>query len=119
MGRVLIADDDDAVREVITAALADNHQVDAARDGFEAMELIKKNAYDLLILDRNMPRLNGIQTLQLLRAAPATKSLKVLMCTSAGMIGEVDEAFAAGADDYLVKPIDLDRLIKKVAKHVG
>lgn len=119
MARILICDDDDAVREVIQAALSETgHAIDAARDGMEAMEFVKKNKYDLLILDRNMPRLNGLQVLQLLRASPATKTLKVLMCTSAGMIGEVDEAFGAGADDYIVKPIDLDRLIKKVVKHV-
>ena len=120
MGRILIVDDDDAVREVVLAALSEGKNlVETARDGFEAIELVKKNSYDLVILDWNMPRLNGLQVLQLLRGSPATKALKVMMCTSAGMIGEVDKAFEAGATDYLVKPIDLDRLIKKVAKHLG
>jgi CheY-like chemotaxis protein len=70
----------------------------------------------LAIVDRNMPGMSGIEIVQLIRLNPKTASLKVLMCTSASMTKEIDEAFAAGADGYVFKPFDFDMLIAKVAK---
>ena len=75
--------------------------------------------FDLVILDRNMPKMSGLQVLQAIRAAPATAKLKVLVCTAAEMLSEVDEAFAAGATDYIVKPLDFEKLKAKVARHTS
>jgi DNA-binding response OmpR family regulator len=58
--------------------------------------------------------MDGIQVLKLLRATPAGASLKVLMCTGAGMLADVDEALQAGATDYIVKPLDFAKLTAKV-----
>ena len=118
MAHILIVDDDEAVRELLKQALAHaGHTSDEARNGSEGLELARQRPYALVILDRSMPRMNGLEVLQIFRASPALKALKVLMCTSANRISEIDEAFAAGADDYLTKPIDLGRLAAKVAKH--
>jgi CheY-like chemotaxis protein len=120
MAHILIVDDEDSIRELIKEVLAmDNHTFDMAGNGSEALEKIRKNNFDLVIMDRNMPTMTGIQALSILRANPKYQGLKVLMCTSASVTKEVDEAFAAGANDYVLKPINLQALLGKVSKALG
>ena len=60
--------------------------------------------------------MDGVQAITLLRANPKYKALKVIMCTSSSVTKEVDEAFAAGATDYIIKPVNLAALLGKVSK---
>ena len=95
----------------------DGHTFDEAANGAEALEKIKAHPrYDLVIMDRNMPKMTGIQALQILRGNPAFAGLKVLMCTSASVTKEVDEAYEAGANGYILKPLNLQMLAGKVKK---
>ena len=120
MARILVVDDEDSIRELIKEVLSmDGHTLETAGDGAQALELIRKTNFDLVILDRNMPTMTGIQALAILRSNPSYKGLKVLMCTSASVTKEVDEAFAAGANDYILKPINLAMLQGKVKKHLA
>ena len=119
MARILIVDDDPDTRDLIRDLLSQRgYQLDEAANGLEALEKIKKNSYDLVILDRAMPRMTGLQVLDKLRAAAADIKPKIIMCTSSGLMKQVDEAFRCGADDYISKPLDLELLVKKVARHV-
>jgi CheY-like chemotaxis protein len=63
-----------------------------------------------------MPGMTGVEVVQLIRQNPATAKMKVLMCTGASMTREIDEAFAAGADDYILKPLNFQAVLGKVAK---
>jgi len=120
MARILVVDDEETVREFITDLLTmDGHTVDKACNGLEAVTAARKNPYDLVILDRNMPKTDGIMTLNILRCDSKLKDLKVLMCTSVSLTKELDEAFAAGANDYIIKPINLQALLGKVKKLLG
>lgn len=117
MAHILVVDDEESIRELIKEVLAmDGHTFDMASNGSEALEHIRKKPFDLVILDRNMPTMSGIQALEVLRANPKYKALKVLMCTSSSVTKEIDEAFAAGANDYVLKPINLQALLGKVTK---
>lgn len=117
MAHILIVDDEESIRELVKEVLsAQGHSFDMAENGAQALDRIKAKAYDLVIMDRNMPKMDGIQTLTMLRANPKYKDLKVLMCTSASVTKEVEEAFAAGATDYILKPINLQALMGKVTK---
>jgi CheY-like chemotaxis protein len=119
MARILVVDDDMAVREVIKEVLHEQgHSCDMAADGGEALEAIRNTRFDLVILDRQMPAMDGIQTLTALRREPANKDLRVIMCTSANTVDAADEAFRVGANDYIVKPVDLQRLCDKVARNL-
>ena len=71
--------------------------------------------YDLVILDRSMPEMSGLEVLKRIRTTPASAGVKVLMCTGAGMLADVDEALQAGASDYIVKPLDFAKLRAKVS----
>ena len=118
MARILVVDDDVAIRDLIKEVLAgQGHAFEMASSGSEALAMIGKTQFDLVILDRHMPEMSGLKVLKTLRASPATAKLKVLFCTAAEMMAEVDEAFTAGATDYIVKPFDFAKLIAKVAHH--
>jgi CheY-like chemotaxis protein len=120
MAHILVVDDEDSIRSLIREVLSSqNHTFDEAGTGAEALEKVRAGKYDLVILDRNMPTMSGIQALSILRANPQYKNLKILMCTSASVTKEVDEAFQAGANDYILKPLNLQMLIKKVQRALG
>lgn len=122
MARILVADDDGSVLEMIKdALLMSGYEVDTAADGAMVLAMIRKKPYDLLLLDRNMPKMDGLQTLQLIRgnSDPKLRAMKVIMCTAASVTREIDEAFAAGATDYLLKPIMLQMMFGKVQKALG
>ncbi|MFI5348732.1 MAG: response regulator transcription factor [Elusimicrobiota bacterium] len=115
MAHILIVDDDSTIQDLIKEVLSmQNHTFDTAERGSEALQKIRKSKFDLVILDRGLPEMDGIQVLKLLRASPGCAGLKVLMCTGAGMLADVDEALQAGASDYIVKPLDFAKLNSKV-----
>lgn len=117
MAKILIADDEESIRDLIKEVLSvGEHEFHLAPDGAAAIEILKKKAIDLAIIDRNMPGMTGIEVVQLIRNNPKTAKLKVLMCTGASVTKEIDEAFAAGADDYVLKPLNFAQLTAKVAK---
>ena len=117
MARILIVDDDADVRGIIKEVLTPHgYELQLVAGGPQALEALRKTRVDLAIVDRNMPGMSGIEVVQLIRQNPKTASLKVLMCTASSMTKEVDEAFAAGADDYVLKPLNFASLLAKVAK---
>jgi len=117
---ILIVDDEPDIREFLRAALgAHGHECDEAASGAEAVQMAKKKRYDLIIMDRMMPRMSGIQATAALRREPACAGVKIWVCTAADVTKEVEAAFKAGADDYLAKPIDLKVLAQKLLRHLG
>lgn len=120
MANILVVDDDPMVLEIIMNSLSEaGHSPQGAESGTEALDLARKTRYDLIVLDRNLGDMTGLQVLAALRREPAAKSVKVIMCTGADMVGDVADAFAAGAADYVVKPLDFPRLLEKVSKHTS
>ena len=117
MARILIAEDDLDIAENLVALLAaKGHRAVSASDGAEALARARKELPDLILLDVMMPRMSGHDVCRMLRADPKTAKLKIIMVTGLGRGGDVEEAFASGADDYLIKPFDTERLFKKIEK---
>jgi len=105
--RILVADDEESMRWVLSKALRKKgFTVDLARDGDEALRLIRTESYDLAILDIKMPGITGLELLDKVREIKADL-LVVIMTAEAGMKNTV-EAMKRGAYDYLTKPFDLD-----------
>jgi CheY-like chemotaxis protein len=120
MAHILVVDDEYLICNLIKEVLAvDGHTVDTAGDGAEAVAAARKKQYDLVIMDRNMPRTDGIAALTVMRHDSKLKNLKVIMCTSSSVTKELDEAFRAGAKGYILKPINLDALLTKVHSMLG
>ena len=117
---VLVVDDDANLSELVRGALENRgYATAAAHDGLEGVRLAKEKKPHLVILDVNMPRLNGWEALRYLKENPATKDIPVLMLTTEGMIKDVEKALGIGAKSFLVKPFDSQRLLKKVAEILG
>ena len=116
MARIIYVEDDDLagdlVREVLTEA---GHLVGVVGHGTLAFETIAFKRPDLVILDRALPGMQGIEILKRLRQMPATYLTPVLMLTGKRGEGLSDEALEAGADDYLVKPFSPEDLVQRVA----
>jgi two-component system phosphate regulon response regulator PhoB len=103
--RVLLVDDDRDIREVVGAMLdAVGLTVEAATSAEEALERVRASIFDLLVLDWNLPGMTGIELCRLVRRDPALATLPVLFLTAHASSRDVVEAFASGADDYVVKP---------------
>src|SRR5919112_2344818 len=107
--RVLVVDDDAAVRDSLARTLRfEGHQVDTAEDGQAAIDAVRANEPDAMILDVSMPTVDGLETCRKLRADGVL--LPILMVTARDSVGDRVAGLDAGADDYLVKPFALQEL---------
>lgn len=111
--RLLIAEDDLDLAEALTVFFEKNHfSVDAVHNGLDAYEYASSSGYDGVILDVMMPKMNGIQVLERLRAEGC--KTPIMMLTAKGRKDDRITGFNAGADDYLPKPFDPDELLSRV-----
>ncbi|MET7847571.1 response regulator transcription factor [Streptomyces avermitilis] len=111
--RILIVDDEPAVREALQRSLAfEGYDTEVAVDGADALE--KATAYepDLVVLDIQMPRMDGLTAARRIRGAGTTTP--ILMLTARDTVGDRVTGLDAGADDYLVKPFELDELFARI-----
>jgi CheY-like chemotaxis protein len=110
---VLIADDD--VRNIfsLTKALEQHKmKVLAATDGKEALQILKDNPLvDIVLMDMMMPEMDGYESTREIRKIHAYKQLPILAVTAKAMMGDREKCIAAGASDYISKPVDIDQLI--------
>jgi CheY-like chemotaxis protein len=115
MARILVVDDEESIREVVRRLLSlHGHTVETAVNGAEALDRLQNRKYDLMIIDRFMPKMSGVDAVAVLRTSPKFKDLKILMVTMTSTTKDVDEAFDAGVDGYVVKPFDMNKLLEKV-----
>jgi response regulator RpfG family c-di-GMP phosphodiesterase/serine/threonine protein kinase len=109
--RVLIVDDEEGVRELCRTLLSsETVRCDGVADGLAALEAVRSQNYDLVLLDIDMPRLNGRETLKRLREAPPCPHLKVIMFSGRESGDDMADLLAAGADDYVPKPFSVVQL---------
>jgi CheY-like chemotaxis protein len=114
--RILVADDEAAVCDTLVEILSgDGAEVTAVPDGHAALREALLNPFDLCILDAQMPNLDGYETCARLRATPFTHDLPVLFLAGRTDREAIDQALAAGAWDYLAKPIHPVLLRRRVA----
>lgn len=116
--RLLYVDDDPILREFAAVHLAgDTTMVETAADGAQALEMIAASQPDLVLLDLEMPVMDGFETLRRLRANEATQHLPVLVVTGREDIAAIDRAFDAGATAFATKPVNW-RLLSYQARFV-
>lgn len=108
--RLLVVDDDYDSRHYMMEQFMNEYVVIGAVDGLEALELIDKEMFDLIISDVLMPRLNGLELCKRLKSEPRTALIPVILLTSQALPLQIVQGFEAGADDYLVKPFDINIL---------
>ncbi|MFD4277064.1 response regulator transcription factor [Streptomyces cyaneofuscatus] len=111
--RILIVDDEPAVREALQRSLAfEGYGTQVAVDGYDALAMAEAYAPDLIVLDIQMPRMDGLTAARRIRATGSTTP--ILMLTARDTVGDRVTGLDAGADDYLVKPFELDELFARI-----
>lgn len=115
MAHIIIADDDEIVGEIVCEALMKGgHIAGALSNGRDALQVIKTRKPDLVILDCNMPEMNGLVVLRELRKSLDFYTLPVLILTGRQSATDVEIAYHEGATDYMKKPFDPDELLFRV-----
>ena len=105
-GRVLVVDDDDSMRALLVQQLRrDGHEVIASASGEEALQLMRGDEFDAVLVDLNMPGLSGYDVLTRIVADPELRETGVIIVSSAGQDDRIVRCIEAGAIDYLVKPV--------------
>ena len=113
MQKLLIADDDNEIRELLEFDLSHSgYSVDTAKDGEEALQKALTNHYDLILLDVMMPKMNGFDVCKHIRNSK--HDIPILMLTAKGTINDKTQGFDSGADDYIVKPFDIQEVLLRV-----
>ena len=111
--RILIVDDDTEIRDLLEFDIASSgYFVDTASDGMEGLTKALNNKYDLILLDVMMPKMNGFEVCQNIRKTK--KNLPILLLTAKGTIDDKTSGFDSGADDYLVKPFDIQEVLLRI-----
>jgi len=119
-GSLLVVDDNEANRDVLSRRLRrEGFLVTTATNGPEAVALIDKGSYDLILLDVEMPGTSGLEVLSRLRLQRSQTQLPVIMVTARTSGADIVEAFRLGANDYVTKPIDFPVVLARVRTHAA
>ena len=117
---VLIVDDSASVRQMVEATLKSaQYTVTAAKDGAEAFEFCKKNVYDFVLTDQNMPNMDGLTLIKSLRGLSTYAKIPVVVLTTEASDSMKAQGRAAGATGWMVKPFDPAKLLEVAKKVLG
>ena len=118
--KILLAEDEPHIARLIIFKLErEGYEVTWAKDGGEALEAIKNNIPDLVLLDIMMPVMDGFEVLKKIKEDEHYWKIPVIMLTAKGQIKDVEKGFELGSDDYVVKPFRPDKLVEKVQALLG
>ena len=117
--RVLVVDDNDVIRTLITVNLElEGFEVIQAVDGQDALEKVLDVRPDVMTIDVKMPRLDGFDTVERMRADPRTQDLKIAMVTACAQVDDLRRGDEVGVDAYVTKPFDPTTLVRTVRELV-
>jgi len=118
--KILIVDDEPSMVSVLQRHVSNaGYEYEAASNGREALEKIKKELPDLVLLDLMMPGMNGFETCRHIRASELTRKIPVLIITALRSESDSDAAAASGANEFIVKPIDGPHLAQRLRHYLG
>ncbi len=117
---ILLAEDNEISSELFVTYLTNKgYMVELAVNGREAYEMAVKHNPDIILMDVQMPEVNGLDATRMIRQVDTLKDTPIIMLTALAMQGDRERCMEAGADDYLSKPVRLNQLLNAVAKYVG
>lgn len=120
MAKILLVEDNELNRDMLSRRLVrKGHEVSIAVDGRQGIDMARAEVFDLVLMDMSLPEIDGWETTRLMRAAPETATVPIIALTAHAMAGDRDRALAAGCNDYDTKPVDLERLLGKMAALLG
>ncbi|MGJ9423695.1 response regulator transcription factor [Aeromicrobium sp. CF3.5] len=115
MARIVVAEDDADIRELVTFKLeTSGHEVTAVGDGASAVDACREVCPDVVVLDLMMPGMGGLDACRAIRKDPELADVRVILLTARAQESDIEQGFAAGADDYLAKPFSPRELSSRV-----
>jgi DNA-binding response OmpR family regulator len=116
---ILVVEDDESIRNLIVSQLQDaGFEVSTAADGLEGLAAIRDRRPDAVLLDINMPRMDGFTVLERLKNDPETSDLPVLMLSAQSSPEDIRRAVQLGANDYIGKPFESRQLLRRVDRMI-
>ena len=116
MFRILVVEDDVNTRKLMQAVLSQNgYEPVPAADGVEALDVLDKKHIDLILLDIMMPRMDGYEFTEIIRGNQMLRDIPILMVTARETPADKRKGFLIGTDDYMVKPVDEDEMVLRIA----
>ncbi len=116
MPKILLVEDNEMNRDMLSRRLTRRgYEVVIAVDGQQGVDLAASSAPDVILMDMSLPVIDGWEATRRIKAGAATSAIPVIALTAHAMSGDREQALAAGCDDYDTKPIELDRLLEKIA----
>lgn len=120
MPRILLVEDNEMNRDMLSRRLVRRgHVVEIALDGLEGVSRANEGGWDLILMDMSLPEIDGWEATRRIRAAETDRKVPIIALTAHAMSGDRDKALEAGCDDYDTKPVDLERLLAKMAALLG
>lgn len=120
MTRILVVEDDDMLQEILAERLRlRDYEVDVAGNGQEAIKLALAIKPAVILMDMRLPVMTGWEATQKLKSLPETKHIPVIALTAHSLVGDREKSLAAGCDDYEPKPVNFDRLVRKIERFVS
>jgi len=117
---LLLVEDNELNRDLLTRRLGrKGYTVTTAVDGEQGVQMVRETNPDLVLLDLDLPKIDGWTVVKMLKSDEATRSIPVLALTAHAMVGDRERALGAGCDDYDVKPIEFARLLSKIKVLLG
>jgi two-component system chemotaxis response regulator CheY len=119
--RILIVEDSATMRQLLAFALKrlPNVELIEARDGVDGLKKLMAEHFDVVLVDINMPVLDGLRLIQLIREEPGHSGLRIVVITTEGASADRDKAMALGADAYLTKPVQAGEVLSVVKGLLG
>jgi CheY-like chemotaxis protein len=118
--RILIVDDNATNLKLVAYLMkANGYTVDTALDAESAIEAIRHHLPDVILMDIQLPGIDGLELTRRLKADPATRDIVIIAVTAYAMKGDQTKALAAGCNDYITKPIDTRALPETIARHLA
>ena len=115
MAKILLVEDNEMNRDMLSRRLErKGFSITLAVDGDEGMSMAKTESPDLILMDMSLPGTDGWQASKILKSDPETRAIPILGLSAHAMEAERQKALQAGCDDYDTKPIDMDRLLRKI-----
>ena len=115
MATILLVEDHQEIWDFLSRRLKRRgYEVAIAQDGQEGLDKARSDNPDLMLLDMNLPVMDGWTVAQTLKADAATKEIRIIALTAHAMAGDREKALAAGCDDYHAKPIDFSQLLNQI-----
>jgi len=120
--KILVVDDDSVMRNIFSVVLRRaDFEVDVAEDGLFGLEMWEKDGYDLILMDVQMPRMNGFEATAMIREKELTRGghTPIMAVTAYALEKDEAECLAAGMDAYITKPIDFKKCIEMIHDIIG